>query len=202
MDGIMNLQTAKIFFVLGTIAYMAIRVPFAVKRRKATQDKVKKVERGRLEKGLVLVVFIGMMVVPLIYVTTDWFSVADYLFLPANAWAGVVLWVIATYLFFRSHKDLGVEWSPVLELKEEHKLITNGVYKKVRHPMYTSIWLFAVAQALLLPNWIVGLSGVVSFGILYFLRVGAEEQMLVTEFGDQYRRYMEMTGRLFLRLSL
>jgi hypothetical protein len=64
-------------------------------------------------------------------------------------------------------------------MREDHKLITNGVYARIRHPMYTAFWLWAIAQALLLPNWIAGLSGLIGFGTLYLLRVGPEEEMML-----------------------
>jgi protein-S-isoprenylcysteine O-methyltransferase Ste14 len=62
--------------------------------------------------------------------------------------------------------------------------------------MYTAFWLWAVAQALLLPNWVAGLSGLVGFGTLYFLRVGQEERLMIDAFGEAYRTYMARTARL------
>ena len=83
-----------------------------------------------------------------------------------------------------------------LEVRERHTLVTNGVYNRVRHPMYAAFWLWAVAQTLLLPNWIAGPAGLVGFGTLFFLRVGPEERMMLEAFGDDYRRYMERTARI------
>jgi protein-S-isoprenylcysteine O-methyltransferase Ste14 len=62
--------------------------------------------------------------------------------------------------------------------------------------MYTAFWLWVVAQALLLPNWVAGLSGLIGFGTLYFLRVGEEEQLMLDTFGDSYRSYMARSKRL------
>ncbi|NEP61756.1 MAG: hypothetical protein F6K31_33185 [Symploca sp. SIO2G7] len=62
--------------------------------------------------------------------------------------------------------------------------------------MYTAIWLLTIAQALLLTNWIAGLSGASTFGILSFIRVGKEESMMLEQFGDQYRAYMGQIKRL------
>ena len=62
--------------------------------------------------------------------------------------------------------------------------------------MYTSLWLWAMAQALLLTNWIAGLSGIITFGFLYFLRVGNEEKMMLEQFGEQYQAYRQRTKRL------
>ena len=81
-------------------------------------------------------------------------------------------------------------------VREQHSLVTTGVYAHVRHPMYAAFWLWALAQFLLLPNWIAGAAGLVGFGVLFFGRVGAEERMLVDHFGDDYRRYMARTARI------
>jgi len=81
-------------------------------------------------------------------------------------------------------------------VREQHSLVTTGVYAHVRHPMYAAFWLWALAQFLLLPNWIAGMAGLVGFGVLFFGRVGAEEQMLIDHFGDDYRRYMARTARI------
>ena len=51
-------------------------------------------------------------------------------------------------------------------------------------------------KALLLPNWIAGPSGLVGFGILFFLRVHLEEELMIETFGEDYRRYMARTSRI------
>ncbi|PIG90777.1 protein-S-isoprenylcysteine methyltransferase [Gloeocapsopsis sp. IPPAS B-1203] len=148
------------------------------------------------ENGLLFLVFLGMVALPLVYVFTPWLDIANY-HLPI--WAnglGVVTFAIAMWLFWRSHHDLGRNWSPTLQVREAHTLIVSGIYQKIRHPMYTSIWLWSIAQALLLPNWIAGLSGIIGFGILYIVRVRNEEQMMLDQFGDQYQEYMHKTKRL------
>ena len=53
--------------------------------------------------------------------------------------------------------------------------------------MYSAFWLWAIAQALLLPNWAAGFAGLVGFGTLYFGRVAREERMMLQTFGDSYR---------------
>jgi protein-S-isoprenylcysteine O-methyltransferase Ste14 len=62
--------------------------------------------------------------------------------------------------------------------------------------MYSAFFLWAVAQILLLPNWAAGFSGIVGFGILYFLRVAREERLMLEAFGEQYRAYMARTARI------
>ena len=100
-------------------------------------------------------------------------------------------------LFWRSHVDLGNNWSLTTELRQDHSLITSGVYAHVRHPMYTSLWIMTAMQPLFLQNWIIGFLPVLSFAILYFVRVGYEEEMMAAQFGDEYREYCSRTGRLW-----
>jgi len=128
---------------------------------------------------------------------TQWLSFADY-DIPAWAgWIGVTTFGIALWLLWRSHADLGQNWRVAAELRKEHKLVTSGVFRYVRHPMYSAHWLWGVAQALLIQNWIAGLASLVIFLPLYLLRVRREEQMMLAQFGDEYRSYMNRTNRIF-----
>jgi protein-S-isoprenylcysteine O-methyltransferase Ste14 len=54
--------------------------------------------------------------------------------------------VAALLLSYRSHADLGQNWSVTLELRAGHQLIRHGVYRSIRHPMYASIRLWCLAQ--------------------------------------------------------
>jgi protein-S-isoprenylcysteine O-methyltransferase Ste14 len=103
----------------------------------------------------------------------------------------------ALLLFYLTHRQLGRNWSVTLDTRKKHTLVDTGVYAHVRHPMYSAFWLLALAQAALLANWVAGLSGIVGWGILFFLRVGREEQLMIDTFGDQYRDYMRRTARVF-----
>ena len=97
-----------------------------------------------------------MLVLPLTFVLSDQPKFANYTFMPWLAWLGAAVFALALWLFYRTHHDLGRNWSVTLEIREQHKLITSGVYSRLRHPMYSAFWLWALAQALLLPNWIAG----------------------------------------------
>ena len=104
--------------------------------------------------------------------------------------------MVGLWLLYRSHADLGTYWSVTLEVRENHQLITSGVYRSIRHPMYTSLFLYSIGQVLALPNWVAGPSYLVPFAILFALRVTAEEKMMLETFGSQYAEYMARTKRL------
>ena len=62
--------------------------------------------------------------------------------------------------------------------------------------MYAALFLYSIGQALVLPNWVAGPSYFVAFGILFALRIGAEERMMLETFGDEYAAYMARTKLL------
>ena len=184
---------AKIAFALLAVGWFVIRMPHA---RRSRRTPVARSDRGAREITLLLISLTGLGILPLLYVSTGFPRVADYPFRPAQALLGVVVAVVALAMFYLTHKALGRNWSVSLEVRQSHKLVTRGVYRHVRHPMYTAFWLWAIAQALLLPNWVAGLSGLIGFGILYFFRIGQEERLMIDTFGEEYRAYMARTARL------
>ncbi|MEM6348872.1 MAG: protein-S-isoprenylcysteine O-methyltransferase [Bacteroidota bacterium] len=190
----MNVIVLKICFMVFWVATGIIRYPHGQRQKK---NQIRTDNKDALEKTLLAGATIGIAILPLLYVFTPIFSFADYqLPLWINV-LGLALAPLTLWLFWRSHKDLGLNWSASLEVREEHSLVTNGVYKSIRHPMYTAIWLWGLLQACLLPNYIGGFSTLIFFGILYFLRVGKEEKMMQQTFGEEYRQYMKQTGRIF-----
>jgi protein-S-isoprenylcysteine O-methyltransferase Ste14 len=185
---------AKAVFLLLAAGWYVVRFKHA---RKSRRTPILSSARGRRENALLLISLTGLGVIPLLYVATGGFPrFARYAFNPAQAWLGVLVAIAALGMFHLTHRALGRNWSVSLDVRESHKLITSGIYRRVRHPMYTAFWLWAVAQALLLPNWFAGLAGIVGFGILFFGRVGREEQMMLTSFGNEYREYMARSYRL------
>jgi len=133
----------------------------------------------------------------LVYVATGIPHFAARSFRPSLAWLGLLFAIAALGMFHLTHRALGRNWSVSLDVRENHELVTEGIYRRVRHPMYSAFWLWAIAQALLLPNWIAGFAGLAGFGILFFGRVAREERMMLQTFGDSYRDYMARTGRVF-----
>lgn len=192
------LQPWNAVFFVGFVAYLSIRGVYA--RRTKNEPKVHRQVDG-LEKALLILVIGSSTLLPVLYLFTPLLAFADYQ-LPAFApWCGTAVMLAALWLFWRSHADLGQNWSVTLEVRKGHRLIKHGVYRSIRHPMYASIWLWSLAQALLLSNWLAGWSAIVTFAAMYFLRTPREERMMCEFFGQEYHDYMRQTGRLFPRLG-
>jgi protein-S-isoprenylcysteine O-methyltransferase Ste14 len=154
----------------------------------------------KLDGVLTILPVFGMLIFPLIYALTSWLDFADYKLPAWTGWIGVAIFALSLWVLWRSHADLGRFWSVKVEIQEEHKLVTDGIFKHIRHPMYAAHILWGIAQPLLLWNWIAGLSMLVMIFPLYFYRVPIEEGMMAYEFGDEYQHYKERTGRIFPKL--
>lgn len=147
-----------------------------------------------------LLVFSGVgMILPLFYIFTDWLDFANYSLPAWVGWLGAAFFAGAIGLLGITHRALGPNWTPTLGLRKDHQLVTGGVFKYIRHPMYAAHLLWAVAQPMLLHNWIAGFSFLVVALPQYLLRVEAEEEMMLDSFGEEYADYMEDTGRIFPR---
>lgn len=189
----MTATVAKVLWLVFGVAWFVLRLR---PRRHARKTPVRHTERGSREIALLAISFTGLGIVPCLYVATRFPRFADYPFMPVLACLGIALYLAALALFYLTHRDLGRNWSVSLDVRERHTLVTTGVYAVVRHPMYSGFWLMALAQALMLPNWVAGPAGLVGFGALFFGRVWREEDMMAAAFGDEYRAYMRRTARI------
>lgn len=191
----MDIFTA--IFLAALVIEMIIRAPLNKRRR---QEKMSERRITNQEMIILSLLLPGGFIVPIIYAMTNWLDFANYMLPDWAGWLGVLLLAGAVFVFWRAHADLGINWSPTLEIREKHELIKRGIYGVIRHPMYASQWLLAIAQPLLLQNWIAGFLNLLAFIPFYFLRVKAEEQMMLDSFGTEYQEYMETTGRVLPKL--
>ena len=182
-------------YFVGLAAGSVIRVVYALRLwRERTAD-----QRKRVRDPLLILPFLGMFVIPLLYGLTPLLKFADYVLPDWAGWGGVAVFAAALWLLDRSHAALGRNWSPTLETRTGQTLVTTGVFRHMRHPMYAAHALWAIAQPLLLQNWVAGWAMLLSSLPVYLLRVPREERMMLDYFGEAYREYMSRTGRIVPR---
>jgi protein-S-isoprenylcysteine O-methyltransferase Ste14 len=192
MISAMNPWIAKTVIVAAMVTMIVIRAPHG---RRSRSVKVARSYKTPLENVLLVLAWIGFLV-PLIWVASPVFAFAEYPLTIGALVAGVTSLANGLWLFYRSHADLGTNWSVTLELRQEHRLITHGVYRKIRHPMYTALLLYSIGQALVIPNWVAGFANMIALALLVPLRLGAEEKMMAEQFGAAYAAYSARTKRL------
>lgn len=189
----MTASVAKYLFLFALIVFGAIRLPREWKARKV---EVARFDYDRREYVRLAAATCGLAIIPILAATTTLMRRADLSFRPWLAWIGAAVFVFAFWMFWRTHRELGRNFSPTLVVRQSHALVTGGIYARVRHPMYTAFWLWTIAQALLLQNWLVALCGFAGWGILFFDRIGREEAMMRQTFGEEYEAFARRTKRL------
>ena len=114
-------------------------------------------------------------------------------------WTGVGLALIAGSLLVWMFRTLGRNLTDTVVTRKQHTLVTTGPYRWVRHPMYASAALAIVGNSLVAANWYLFVVGCLAL-LLLVIRTRKEEQNLIAKFGDDYRNYMQQTGRFVPRL--
>jgi len=188
----MSVWFAKGVVLIAAIAMVVIRSPHG---SRSWTIKVAESRKGPLEVFLLTVAWIGFFT-PILWIATPWLGFPDFALHPAPLIIGTALLAVSLWFFHRSHVDLGTNWSVTLELRESHRLVTEGVYRRVRHPMYSAFLLYAIGQTIVIPNWAVGPSYLVTMALLVALRLGPEEKLMRDHFKAEYDAYVSRTKRL------
>ncbi len=91
--------------------------------------------------------------------------------------------------------SLRKNYSSTLVIREDHKLVTSGIYRLVRHPIYFGALLVSIGMPVVGQSWI-ALPPMFLLIPCVVYRMGIEEGLLLEEVGDEYRAYMARTKRL------
>jgi protein-S-isoprenylcysteine O-methyltransferase Ste14 len=188
----MNPWFAKAMVLIASIVMVLIRAPHG---RRSRTVRVAKSRKGPLEIALLAFAWIAFFV-PILWIVTPWLGFADFPLYPVPLVVGTVVLAFGLWLFHRSHADLGANWSITLEIRESHHLVTDGVYRHVRHPMYLALLLYGVGQAAVIPNWVAGLPYAVAMVLVFAFRLNPEEELMTEHFNGEYEAYAARTKRL------
>ncbi|HET9386474.1 MAG TPA: protein-S-isoprenylcysteine O-methyltransferase [Gemmatimonadales bacterium] len=188
----MNPWFAKAAVLSATIVMVLIRSPHGRVSRTVTVAKSRK---GLLEIVLLGIAWVGFFV-PILWIATPWLGFAEFPLYPLPLVIGSVILALSLWLFHRSHADLGTNWSITLEIRESHWLVTEGVYRRVRHPMYVALLLYGLGQAAVIPNWVAAPAYAAAMVLVCALRLRPEEELMREHFKGEYDVYASRTKRL------
>ena len=196
----MNENTFRFFAAVILFVAFGISAYF---RRKADRETGEKIPRKADGTTLMTIIRIGGLILwmaPIAYLLNpDWIAWAKIGLPGLVRWAGVGIGVVCTVLIYWLFSSIGNNISPTSATRKQHKLITHGPYRWIRHPLYTIGAITFISLGLLADNWFIILSGVLVF-VVMAIRTPKEEANLIEKFGDEYKEYMKRTGRFWPRL--
>ncbi len=191
-------MSAELIYRLSALAiavtYMTMRSVF--ERRLGRGSKFETLKHADKDSRLELMVVSWGQMTQWLYMLTPWIDFAALGFPAWLRWSGAVVAALGLGLFIWTHAQLAGNWSPFVERAQAGTLITGGPYRWVRHPMYSSFFLYNAGLLLLVSNWLAGIPALVTFAWMYHHRVGREERLMLEQFGDEYASYAETTGRV------
>lgn len=197
----MNENIFRVFAAL--ILFTAVGIS-SYYRRKADRESGEKISRKVDGTAMMTVIRIGGLILwlsPLVYLLNPAWMAWSRIGLPDLArWLGVGIGILATLGIYWLFSSIGSGITPTSATRKEHRLVTQGPYRWVRHPLYTVGASMFVSFGSIADNWfIIGL-GILTF-ILMAIRTPQEEANLIAKFGDEYRDYMKRTGRFFPKVG-
>lgn len=107
-------------------------------------------------------------------------------------WVGLAAFGVGVVLFALSHFSLAYQWTWNIGLRLNHEMVQRGIYRHIRHPMYTAIGLWLLATPLILQSWL-GLVPLLGLPGLY-LRARVEERLMLRTFNTKYEAYRKTAG--------
>lgn len=108
---------------------------------------------------------------------------------------GLSISIIGAIIACWSRYKLGRNWSLSVQRKENHELIQSGIYKIVRHPIYTGLLLLFIGNTLIVGDYR-GILAVLIVSISFWIKLNKEEKLLIETFGNQYKEYKNKTKAL------
>lgn len=197
------MNTDSLFHLLAILLTVSILLISATFRYRANKsgDPIDFQGEGRLILIIRRVIGLALWGSVLLYLVYPAALASFSLALPdAVRWLGAGVMALCVPLIYWVFSSLGKNVTPTVMTRKEHQLVTHGPYRWVRHPVYSSAYLFLFGFILLSSNWWIALVVILSF-IPLALRTPIEEASLVERFGDEYREYIRRTGRFFPRFS-
>ena len=157
---------------------------------------------SRRQEGTLALILRAVMTLPLLV------AILLYAFLPGwmawsaislpvwVRWLGVGLGVACLPLIWWVFSSIGSNISETVLTKREHKLVTEGPYRWVRHPLYGVALLEILALSLMASNWFMALLGFIGVLVFRFVVIPIEEAKLIAAFDGEYEQYRARTGAL------
>ena len=196
-----------VFRIAMLTLFFGYHIPRVYFRSQARKNRVEKelgestLSENKVRLVLMMISGLGANFLGLVYLINPKWLPWSYLDLPSwLRWVGGGIGLVTIIMSYSVHRALALSFTPTLQTIDGHRLVTDGIYRRIRHPMYTTFFLLFGASALLSASWLIGLLGFI-YSLLILDRVQSEEIMLLKTFGEDYRLYQQQSGKFFPRLT-
>lgn len=173
-------------------------------RRKADREAGEKISRKVDGNAMMTVIKLGGLLLwssPVIYLLNpDWMAWAKIGLPVWIRWLGAGFGLLCVGGIYWLFSSIGSGITPTSATRSEHKLVTHGIYRYIRHPLYTFGSSLFIAFGMMADNWFIAALGILAFTVMA-IRTPKEEANLIAKFGDEYREYMKSTGRFLPKLT-
>jgi protein-S-isoprenylcysteine O-methyltransferase Ste14 len=197
----MNENIFRILAGLILFTGMGISSYYRIKADKETGEKISRKVDG---SALMTIIKLGGLILwlsPLVYLLNPLWMAWSKIGLPDWVrWLGVGIGIVCTIMIYWLFSSIGSGITPTSATRKQHKLVTSGPYRWVRHPLYTVGSSMFISFGMMADNWFIAALGVLAF-IAMAIRTPKEEANLIEKFGDEYREYMKHTGRYLPKLG-
>ena len=196
----MNENIFRILAALVLFTGTGISTYFRLKADKETGEKISRKVDGSAMMNIIRFGGLILWLSPLVYlINPNWMNWSKIGLPESIRWLGVGIGVLCTFGIYWLFSSIGSGITPTSATRKEHKLVTRGIYRWIRHPLYTIGSSFIISFGMMADNWFITVFGILAF-ILMASRTPKEEANLIEKFGDEYREYMKRTGRYLPRL--
>jgi protein-S-isoprenylcysteine O-methyltransferase Ste14 len=113
----------------------------------------------------------------------------------AEGAAVALLMALSCGLFVAATRAMGANWSIAARMRDDHQLVTSGIFARMRHPIYAGMAAFLLALAIAFGHEAQLLAGIPLFALGTMLRVRVEERLLRERFGAAYDDYAARVRR-------
>lgn len=181
-----------------TIAFLAFMVIMAIHRVWETFFKYERVPGKIVKKWL-------LPTLTVIHFIIGFGIVTEYLIMKRaiNYYVtilGLLLYALALIGRYISVKTLGKYHSIHIEIRENHPLIQEGIYKYIRHPYYLSVILEIISISLIPNTYYMLIFSFLSYIPVMMVKLFYDEKAMVEKFGNQYLAYKRNTGYFLPKL--
>lgn len=196
----MNENIFRILAAVILLTGMGISSYFRIKADKDTGEKISRNVDGSVMMNFIKIGGLILWLSPFVYlINPNWMAWSKIGLPEWMRWLGVAVGIVGVFGIYWLFSSIGSGISPTSGTRKEHKLVTNGIYKYIRHPLYTFGSSLFISFGMMADNWFIALLGILAF-IGMAIRTPKEEANLIEKFGDEYREYMKRTGRFLPKL--